>query len=146
MNEDMQFSEAGMALMEASEGLELTAYKCPAGVWTIGYGHTGADVYEGLTIDLDKAQQLLRADIRFAEMGVKTYAKVELTQGQYDALVDFAFNLGIGALRSSTLLKKLNSGDYYGASKEFARWNQAGGKVLSGLTRRRLAEEGLFNS
>lgn len=145
MNDNLEFDRDGLDFVEFSEGCELTAYRDPVGVLTIGYGHTGYDVYDGQTITLNDAEELLRRDIRFAEIGVKALVKVQLSQRQYDALVDFTFNLGIGALRSSTLLTKLNSGDYDGASEEFKRWDHAGGKVLPGLTKRRLAEAALFS-
>jgi lysozyme len=82
--------------------------------------------------------------VRKFEAGVKRLVKVPLAQGQFDALVSFSFNVGLGALGSSTLLRKLNAGDYRGAAAEFPRWNKAGGKVYEGLTRRRAAERSLF--
>ena len=94
------------------EGLRLTAYKDGGGVWTIGYGHTGSDVREGLTIPLSEAERLLTRDLRVAEGHVNDAVKVKLTQNQFDALVSFTYNLGGGAFRSSTLLKLLNAGDY----------------------------------
>ncbi len=144
MNDDMKLSTAGLQMMMNAEGLRLESYRCPANVLTIGFGHTGPDVVEGMVITGDQASRLLRDDLHFAEIGVRTYATVPLTQGQFDSLVDFAFNCGIGALRSSTLLKKLNSRDYLGASEEFHKWDMAGGKHLPGLARRREAEKELF--
>lgn len=144
MNDSMTFSERLVALVKDFEGLQLTAYRCPAGVLTIGYGHTGPEVVPNLTITLDKADSFLRADLRFAECGVRTYSKVPLTQGQYDALTDFAFNLGIGALRDSTLMKKVNARDFEGAAAEFGKWVHGGGRVLPGLIKRRAAEVALF--
>ena len=144
MNDSMTFSERLVALVKDFEGLQLTAYRCPAGVLTIGYGHTGPEVVPNLTITLDKADSFLRADLRFAEWGVRTYSKVPLTQGQYDALTDFAFNLGIGALRDSTLMKKVNARDFEGAAAEFGKWVHGGGRVLPGLIKRRAAEVALF--
>lgn len=144
MNEHLKFDRAGIDLVKASEGVRLKAYRDPVGVLTIGYGHTGTDVYEGQTISEGEAAQLLMDDVKFAEVGVKAYVNVPISQNQYDALVDFTFNLGVGALRSSTLLKKLNAGDYVGAGKEFFRWDKAGGKVLPGLTKRRAAEAALW--
>lgn len=148
MNNDLYYDQAGLDLTEASESLRLTAYPDPGtggAPWTIGYGHTGADVYPGLTITQDKAEQLLRADVRVAESAVKRLVKVPLTQGQYDALVDFVFNIGEGQFASSTLLRKLNDCDYAGADAEFKRWNRSGGKILNGLVKRRAAEEAMFD-
>jgi len=141
---DMSYSDAGLALTEYFEGLRLTAYQDSVGVWTIGYGHTGADVYEGLTITDDEAANLLRDDVATSVAGVNRVVTVVLTQGQFDALVDVCFNLGIGNLTKSTLLRLLNAGDYAGASGQFAVWNKAGGQVLAGLTARRTAETAMF--
>ena len=144
MNDDMKLSNAGLQMMMSAEGLRLEAYRCPANILTIGYGHTGPDVEEGMCIDEQKASQLLRDDLHFAEIGVRTYATVPLTQGQFDALVSFAFNCGIGSMRGSTMLRKLNSRDYLGAAEEFQRWDMAGGKHLAGLARRRTDEKNMF--
>lgn len=148
MNEHMYMSRQGLELTMRAEGLRLSTYRCQAGVLTIGYGHTGPDVIEGMTITEEHAEDLLRDDIKFAESGVRAYATVPLAQGQFDGLTDFAFNCGIGALRSSTLLKKLNARDYEGASEEFAKWNLVtvkGTKVVSsGLVVRRASEAAIF--
>lgn len=146
MNEHLKFDRAGIDLVKASEGLRLKAYRDPVGILTIGYGHTGSDVREGQTLSEQEAVQLLMDDVRFAEVAVKAYVNVPISQNQYDALVDFTFNVGVGALQSSTLLKKLNAGDYIGAGQEFHRWNKAGGKVLPGLTKRRASEAALFGT
>ena len=143
----MRVSEAGMRLIKESEGCVLKAYPDPATgghPWTIGYGHTGSDVTPGKVIDQDEADRLLDEDVDLFERGVKRLVNVDLTQGQFDALVCFAFNLGLGALQQSTLLKLLNAGDYEGAAKQFQRWDKAGGKVMAGLTKRRQAESELF--
>lgn len=126
------------------EGLRLTAYKDGGGVWTIGYGHTGADVREGLTIPLSEAERLLTLDLRVAEGHVNKLVQVNLNQNQFDALVSFVYNLGGDAFRSSTLLKLLNAGDYEGAANQFQRWNKDNGKVVPGLTNRRGKERELF--
>lgn len=141
----MKISQAGLDLIKEFEGFEPEAYLCPAGIWTIGYGHTG-DVSEGQTITEEEAEELLRQDVAFAEDAVTDYVEGDLTQGQFDALVCFVFNIGAGAFRDSTLLRLLNQGDNEGAAEQFLRWNKAGGKVLSGLTRRREAERELFLS
>ncbi|MND20258.1 Lysozyme RrrD [compost metagenome] len=130
--------------IKTAEGLRLTAYKDGGGVWTIGYGHTGADVREGLTIPLSEAERLLTRDLRVAENHVNGAVKVKLTQNQFDALVSFVYNVGGEAFRSSTLLKKLNAGDYLGAADQFPRWNKDNGKVVDGLTNRRREERELF--
>jgi len=144
MNDNLQFDRDGIDLVALSEGLRLTAYRDSVGVLTIGYGHTGPDVYEGQTITKEEAESLLMRDVHIAELDVHAMVKVPLSQHQYDALVDFAFNLGGPALHGSTLLRLLNAGDYAGADAEFKKWDHAGGKVLTGLTKRRAAEAALF--
>ena len=139
----MKTSNNGINLIKQFEGCILSAYKCPAGVWTIGYGHT-KDVKQGMKITTNQATNLLKEDLKTYENYVNKYVKVKLNQNQFDALVSFTFNCGGGALKSSTLLKKLNKGDYTGAANELLRWNKASGKVLAGLTRRRKAEKALF--
>lgn len=140
---DYRLGAAGLALIKRFEGFAAKAYLCPAGVWTIGYGHTKG-VKAGDTCTEAEAEQFLRDDAGSAERPVKSLVRVPLNQNQFDALVSFTFNLGGGNLASSTLLRKLNSADYIGAALEFPRWNKAGGKVLQGLVRRRKAEADLF--
>jgi len=140
----MKISPKGLAVIKQFEGLRLTAYKCPAGVLTIGYGSTGAHVKPGMKITEQEAERLLLDDLSRFEVGVHEVIKQPLTQGQFDALVSFSFNVGLGALRESTLAAKLKAGDVVGAANEFARWNKAGGKVLPGLVKRREAERDLF--
>ena len=144
-NNDLQYDRAGLELTAQSEGLRLTAYQDSVGIWTIGYGHTGHDVHQGLTITKERAEELLREDVRDAEEAVRRLVNVPLTQGQYNALVDFVFNLGWGRLEGSTLLRKLNNGDYSGADAEFDKWNKAGGRVLAGLAKRRDLEQAMFD-
>lgn len=136
---------AGLRLLKQCEGCKLTAYKCPAGIWTIGYGSTGSHVKRGLTITQDQAEGLLRSDLRRFEDAVATMAPGS-TDNQFSALVSFAFNVGIDALKKSTLLKLHKAGDYEGAAEQFPRWNKAGGKVLPGLVKRRAAEAALYRS
>lgn len=140
----MKMSERGLELIKHFEGLKLEAYKCPAGVWTIGYGTTKG-VTAGMKITKEKAEEFLKLDVEKFEKSVLKLVKVDLNQSQFDALVSFTYNLGEGNLSKSTLLKMLNNKDYYGASQEFVRWNKASGKVLAGLTRRRESERNLFN-
>ncbi|POZ61943.1 lysozyme [Chromobacterium alticapitis] len=140
----MQTSTNGINLIKQFEGLKLTAYQDSVGVWTIGYGHTGPDVKPGLTISNDQAEQLLRQDLARFEQGIGNQVKVAINQNQFDALVSFSYNLGLGNLQSSTLLRLLNQGDYQGAAGQFPLWDKAGGKVLPGLQKRRQAEQALF--
>lgn len=146
----MQTSEKGISLIKQFEGCKLTAYQDSVGVWTIGYGWTqpvdGKPIRAGMTIKQETAERLLRTGLVSYESDVSRLVKVGLTQGQFDALVSFTYNLGARSLSTSTLLRKLNAGDYAGAADEFLRWNKAGGKVLNGLTRRREAERALFLS
>ncbi|MEH4621306.1 lysozyme [Enterobacter roggenkampii] len=146
----MQTSDKGIALIKQFEGCKLTAYQDSVGVWTIGYGWTqpvdGKPIRAGMTIKQETAERLLKTGLVRYESDVSRLVKVGLTQGQFDALVSFTYNLGARSLSTSILLRKLNAGDYAGAADEFLRWNKAGGKVLNGLTRRREAERALFLS
>ena len=146
----MRISDRGISFIKQFEGLRLTAYKDAVGVLTIGYGWTqpvdGKPIRPGMTIKEEAAERLLRSGLVSYESDVSKLVKVKLTQGQFDALVSFAYNLGARALSTSTLLQKLNAGDYAGAADEFPRWNKAGGKELPGLTQRREAERALFLS
>ena len=140
----MKTSQRGLDLIKKWEGLRLEAYLCPAGVWTIGYGHIKG-VKKGDKISQAQANTLLADDVaNVAESAVNAYVNVPLNQEQFDALASFTFNLGGGNLKSSTLLKKLNDGDYLGAANEFKRWVKAGGKTLNGLVDRREAEAQMF--
>jgi lysozyme len=140
-------SAAGVAIIKRFESLKLQAYLCPAGKWTVGWGHTGPDVHSGLVITEAKAEQLLRDDLNRFEVAVAQLCPVA-GEGQFSALVSFAFNVGVENLRSSTLRKLHNSGDEAGAALQFARWNKArvNGRlrVLAGLTTRRSAEAALY--
>lgn len=142
----MNISDAGIELIKKFEGCRLTAYLDSVGILTIGYGHTGSLVVKGLVISQAEADELLRTDVQIAERCIDAAVTVPLTQAEFDALCSFVFNLGCGAFKGSTLLKKLNASDYDGAGEEFKRWDKAGGEVLAGLTRRRFAEAELFES
>jgi len=146
----MRISDKGISLIKQFEGLSLAAYQDSVGVWTISYGLTqpvgGKPIRPSMSIKEETAERLLRTGLVGYESDVSKLVKVKLTQGQFDALVSFAYNLGARALSTSTLLQKLNAGDYAGAADEFPRWNKIGGKVLPGLTRRREAERSLFLS
>lgn len=140
----MKIGNKGLELIKQFEGLELTAYRCPAGVLTIGYGSTGKHVKEGMTITEAEAEELLKDDVRRFEECVTDAVEVDLTQDEFDALVSFAFNVGCGAFMGSTLLKLLNNGDKHSAAQQLLRWDKSAGKVLAGLARRRAAERQVF--
>lgn len=144
----MKISNNGLNVIKEFEGLRLKAYDDGVGVWTIGYGTirypSATRVKRGDTITEAQAEEYLRHDVSRFENAVNKLVKVKLNQNQFDALVSFTYNLGESSLASSTLLRKLNAGDFVGAAKEFLRWNRAGGKVMAGLTRRRKAEHDLF--
>lgn len=140
----MKTSAKGIALIQQFEGLELKAYRCPANVLTIGYGHTGPDVIPDECITKERAIEILKADLVKFERGVAEAITQPLTQPRFDALVALAFNIGIAALKGSTLAKLANAGKWAEAGEQFLRWDKAGGKVLAGLTRRRKAERALF--
>ena len=140
-----RINQAGIDLIKHFEGMMLTAYKCPAGIWTIGIGHTGPDVSEGLTITEPRAIDLLHRDLNDSETAVMQQITVPLNDNQFAALVSFTFNCGAGALNKSTLRKKLNAGEYSAVPAELMKWVRGGGKVLSGLVKRRTAEAELWN-
>ena len=141
----MKVSNKCVALVAEFEGFRSDAYLCPAKVPTLGYGFTkGVKIGDKITRE-EADTRLLRELDEFAN-GVRKIVKVSVTQCQFDALVSFAFNVGVTDLKESTLLKMLNAGDSQGAANQFLRWNKAGGKVLPGLTRRRQAEKDLFLS
>ncbi|MDE1161930.1 MAG: lysozyme [Acidobacteriaceae bacterium] len=141
----MQIGERGLALTKSFEGLRLKAYRDSAGVWTIGYGST-TNVRAGMVITQEEADDRLRSDMATAEHAVDIGVRVPLDQNQYDALCDFAYNIGIGNFLHSTLRELLNAGKFADAALEFSKWTKAGGKVLPGLVSRRAAEAALFNS
>lgn len=136
-------------MIKMFEGFRAKPYKCPAGVPTIGYGSTFYSNGKKVTLK-DKliteqdATNLLTTVVTNFSSGVSKLLKIQVTQNQFDALVDFAYNVGIGNLKSSTLLKKVNAKNFSGAALEFIKWNKADGKVLPGLTKRRTAEKDLF--
>ena len=141
----MELSPAGLSLIKRFEGLRTRAYLCPAGVWTIGYGSTGPHVAEGLVISEAQAEAMLRSDLVRFEEAVRRHA-LPATQSQYDALVSFAFNVGVDAFARSTLLRRHRSGDFASAACQFARWDKVRGRVVTGLARRRAAERTLYSS
>jgi len=144
----MKTSNAGLAIIQHEEGLRLKAYRCPAGVWTIGYGHTSAQgfpkVHQYLVITKDEAIKILRDDLEITEDAVTRNVKVPLSQNQFDALVSFVFNVGEPSFKSSTLLKRLNKKDYDSVPSELMKWVRAGGVPNAGLKSRREREGSVF--
>lgn len=145
VNIALQYSKSGIALTEQFEGCRLVAYQDVKGVWTIGYGHT-AGVYPGMTCTQFQAEQWLLQDVAWASSAVKKLVTTALNQHEFDALVDFVFNVGSGNFGGSTMLKLLNAGDHVNAAGEFEKWDMSGGKHIAGLLRRRIAEEKEFLS
>jgi lysozyme len=143
----MKFSAAGMELLKRFEGFRSRVYLDVAGLPTIGYGHRllHSDSFPN-GIDEPQAANLLACDVRDAEQAVERMVKVPLTQGQFDALVDFTFNLGAGRLASSTLLKSLNAGHYDDAAEQLLRWDHAGGQEIAALKARREADAELWRN
>lgn len=144
----MKTSGAGIRHIREFEGERLKAYKCSAGVWTIGVGHTSAAgepaVCEGMTITANESAAILARDLAAFELGVERMLEVEVSQNQFDVLVSFAFNCGLGSLKKSTLLKRVNEGKFDAVPAELMKWTKAGGKEISGLVRRRRAEAKLW--
>jgi lysozyme len=144
------------------EGVRSKPYQCPALLWTVGVGHVIDPTHAKVpmadrkqlpipagwdrVLSNDEIMDILKADLNRFEQGVLRLIKVPLTQGQFDALVSFSFNVGLGNLQNSTLRMKVNRGDFEGASEQFLVWTKAGGKVLKGLVTRRTDEQALFNS
>ena len=146
----MNISKNGLDLIKQFEGLKLNAYQCPAGIWTIGYGSTffpnGQKVKKGDKLHNEaEAIEMIEITLQSFENAVEKSVDIQLTQNEFDALVCFTYNVGAGNLNSSTLLKLLNKNtNRLTVSKEFLKWDKAGGKALAGLTRRRQAESALF--
>lgn len=143
MGDAMIYSKQGLDLTEGFEGFSLVPYQDSVGVWTDGYGNTH-NVVPGQPITQEKAEADLLRNVADAESTVNRLVHIALSQEEFDALVDFVFNLGIGNFASSTLLKKLNARDIQGAIDEFVKWDRAGGVEVAGLLRRRKAEAALF--
>lgn len=140
----MDWLTLALPMVKRSEGCKLSAYLCPAGVPTLGYGSTGPDVKLGMTWTQEQAESRLERDLRGFGARVDALVRVELSAGQMAACASLAYNIGIEAFRKSTLLRLLNAGDYKGAADQFSRWNKGGGRVLPGLVKRRAAERALF--
>ena len=138
----MNLSEEGASFIKEQEGCRLQAYEDVVGVATIGYGHTPCNMGDEIT--QDEADNMFEDDARQFEQCVEQMVEVSLTQGQFDALVSFSYNLGCHTLLHSTLLRLLNQEDYNGAAQEFVKWDHAGGREVGGLRRRREAEQEMF--
>jgi len=149
MNEDRTLTDAGANLIKHFESCHCKAYKCPAGVLTIGWGHTNAQGEQfkaGETWEQYECDAAFWDDMIAYERAVRKAVTIRLEPWHFDALVSFTYNVGEGNLRKSTLLKKVNAGDFKGAAAEFQKWNKSGGKVMAGLTRRRASEALLFQN
>jgi len=147
----MQMSSGGKQnLLQSFEGCKLKSYHCPAGILTIGYGHTSAagapEVTEGQTITQDQANAILGSDLHKFEFGVDNLVKVQLEQHQFDVLVDFAYNAGLGNLKNSGILRQTNAGNFEAVPAELMKWTKGGGKVLPGLVRRCQARVSWWNT
>ena len=158
----MNVSPKAVAMIKHHEGVRQKPYRCPAKLWTVGVGHVLYPEQAKLPIDqrdafnikiedfrvfsMEEVDAILRADLDRFERGVERYITVPLTQGMFDALVSFSFNVGLGTLQRSTLRQKLNRGDKEGAADELLKYCMAGGKILRGLQNRRIDERALFLS
>lgn len=142
----MEYSKQGLDLTKAFESCRLTAYRDIKGVLTIGYGHTGPEVVEGLVWTQDQADSQLIMDLQHAVTVVNNLVTIGLSQPAFDAVVDLVFNIGSGNFRNSTMLKLLNVGNLEAAAEQFDRWDEAGGKKVAGLLRRRKAETEEFTN
>ena len=137
----MKTSERGLELLTLREGFKTFAYKDVKGIWTIGVGHTGPEVVEGLQWSTSQVRDALVKDVETAEKTINAGVKVNLSQNQFDALVSFIFNVGVGAFTRSTLLKVLNQGNYTEAAQQFDRW-----VIPVQITSRRMSEKAQFRS
>lgn len=143
----MKLSADGAKLIKHFESCKLIAYPDPAtggAPWSCGWGQTGSEIFRGIVWSQAYADRMFDEHCADLASSVASAVEVEVSQHQFDALVSLTYNIGIGALRGSTLLRKLNLGDYNGAAAEFVRWNRAAGQIMRGLTRRRYAERALF--
>lgn len=139
-------SKNAIDLIKKFEGCRLEAYEDVVGVWTIGWGTTGPGIVEGLKIGQGTADAMLIGHVREIGLSLTDLVVRTLNQNQFDALICFAYNVGMNALRKSTMLKLIQAKNYKEAADQFDRWNHAGGKVVAGLTARRHAEKALFLS
>jgi len=143
----MKINQAGIDLIKQFEGCKSTSYQDSVGVWTIGYGATGDDIVAGLTWTPEQIDDRLHQDLARFEEGVQNLlSNPDVNENQFSSLVCFSYNLGLQSLAKSHLLIYTNSGHYIAASLQFAKWDMAGGVVLPGLVKRRLAEKELYCS
>lgn len=147
----MKASKKCLEMLAHHEGVRQKPYRCPAGLWTVGVGHLIGDGHSlpdswNRTFSLEEVYAILAADVTRFERGVERFITTPLRQCEFDALVSFAFNLGLGTLQKSTLRQKLNRGDKEGAVESLLKYNKAGGKILKGLDNRRKDEASLFMS
>ena len=158
----MKVSDKLIEMIKHDEGVKMRPYQCPALLWTVGVGHVidpnhakikladrkGLPIPDGWdrVLSMDEVNAILKQDLARFEAGVMRLCPKGKSQGQFDALVSFSFNVGLGNLQNSTLRMKHNRGDYEGAAEEFLKWNKAGGKVLKGLDKRRRGEKALYES
>ena len=143
----MNINNAGIALIKKFEGLRLKAYTCPAGIWTIGFGHTGPDVGPGEEINEREAEQLLKGDLIKFEHGVEEFLDgTPASFNEFSAMVSLAYNIGLGNFRKSSVLKFHKAGKKTLAANAFLLWSKAKGKILPGLVTRRNAERSLYVS
>ena len=142
----MKTNAAGIELICRNEGCGLAAYKCPAGIWTIGFGHTGPDVKPGRVITREEAEHLLadRLEREFEPAVLNAIGDAPTTENQFAAMVSLAYNIGVGGFRRSTVARKHCEGDYEAAAKAFSMWVKAGDRTLAGLVRRRKEEADLY--
>lgn len=145
MTPEMAYSQTGTLLTQGFEQCRLIPYRDSKGVWTNGWGNTHG-VIPGLLITQEQADADLAGNLKGAVYEVNHYVAIDLSQPEFDALVDFVFNLGAGNFESSTLLRLINVGDLAGAAEQFERWDRCDGTVLAGLLRRRVAEKQEFLS
>jgi lysozyme len=146
----MKMTDEGLELIKAFEGFRSRAYRDPVGVWTIGYGHTSMaglpEVRAGMMVSEAEAAEILRCDVEMFARGVRQRLTRKVSDTQFSALVSFAYNVGLGALAKSSVLRAVNAGDFEAVPRRLALWTKAGGRTLPGLVRRRAAEAALFVS
>ena len=144
----MKVTDEGLSLIKRFEGFRATAYRCPSGVWTIGYGHTSQAgppvVAPGMLMSEPTAEKVLRADVEAFARGVAGELRRNISEARFSALVSFAYNVGLGGFRSSSVLRAVNAGDFDAVPRRLGLWVKGGGKPLPGLVKRRAAEAALF--
>jgi lysozyme len=147
---DVNMTEEGLDLIKQFEGFRGAAYRDPVGIWTIGYGHTSTagspEVVAGLAVSETEAGDILARDVDQFARGVRALVRVDLSDGQFSALVSFAYNVGLAALKRSSVLTAVNAKDFAAVPRRLQLWTKAGGHVLPGLVKRRAAEAALFAS